>query len=96
MNLVVPEILGVLKREGRALDEADRLLARISIFSPTEPLRPQCEEALGAGALRGADLWHVAAALAIAGPWHRRELQFATFDTQQQDIARRLGFSIPK
>jgi predicted nucleic acid-binding protein len=96
VNLVVPEILAVLRREGRPLDEADRLLARISIFSPTEPLRLQCEEALSAGALRGADLWHVAAALAIAGPKHRHELQFATFDIQQQDIARHLGFSIPK
>jgi len=67
VNLIVPELLATLNREGRPLHEADRLLARIALYSPTESLRPQCEAALAAGPLRGADLWHVAAALAIAG-----------------------------
>lgn len=96
VNLVVPELLATLKREGRPLQEAARLLARISIFSPTDPLRSECEEALRTGALRGADLWHVAAALSIAGTRHRHELAFATFDARQEAVARSLGFGIPK
>jgi predicted nucleic acid-binding protein len=96
VNLVVPELLATLKREGRPLHEADRLLARIALYSPTDSLRPQCEAALAAGSLRGADLWHVAAALAIAGPQKRSDVQFVTFDERQQEVARSLGFSIPK
>jgi predicted nucleic acid-binding protein len=96
VNLMVPELLATLKREGCPLHEADRLLARIALYSPTDGLRLQCEAALAAGPLWGADLWHVAAALAIAGPLKRSELQFATFDERQQDVARRLGFSLPK
>ena len=95
VNIIVPELLATLKREGRPLQEADSLLGRISVFSPTEPLRKHCEEALAAGALRGADLWHVAAAIAIAGPRRRHDLQFASFDQRQQEIARNLGFAIP-
>lgn len=95
VNLIVPELLATLKREGRPLQEADRLLARIALYSPTESLRPQCEAALAAGPLRGADLWHVAAALAIAGPQKRSELQFLTFDDQQRGVAGLLGFAIP-
>jgi predicted nucleic acid-binding protein len=94
VNLVVPELLAALKREGRPLHEADRLLARISLFSPAEVLRAECEEALAAGALRGADLWHVAAALAIAGPKRRKELLFATFDERQGQVAGALGFTL--
>jgi predicted nucleic acid-binding protein len=96
VNLIVPELLATLKREGRPLQEADRLLGRISLFSPTDTLRPQCEAALAVSLLRGADLWHVAAALAIAGPRHRHELLFVTFDERQQEVARGLGFSIPR
>ncbi len=96
VTLVVPEILASLKREGRPLHEADRLLARISLFSPGEVLRAECEEALAKGPLRGADLWHVAAALAIAGPKRRRDLLFASFDERQRDVAGALGFSLPR
>jgi len=94
VNIVVAELLATLSRERRPLHEADRLLARISIFSPAEPLRAECEEALSAGALRGADLWHIAAALAIAGPRRRDELLFSTFDERQKEVARKLGFTV--
>ncbi len=93
-NLVVPELLCALKREGRPLDEADHLLARISLFFPSTSLRAECEAALTIGALRGADLFHVAAALAIAGPKRRKEFLFATFDEAQRVVAKRLGFAV--
>lgn len=32
--LLVPELLATLQREGRALDEADHLLTRITLFIP--------------------------------------------------------------
>jgi predicted nucleic acid-binding protein len=65
-TLVVAELLSTLAREGRSLAEADRVLRRLSLFSPEGPLRAECEEALSAAPLRGADLWHVAAALALS------------------------------
>lgn len=95
VSLLIPELLAALKREGRPLHEADGLLSRISIFSPAEALRVECEEALSAGPLRGADLWHVAAALAIAGPKRRKDLLFATFDEQQKKVAEKLRFTVP-
>ncbi len=94
VSLVVPEFLAALKREGRPLGEADHLLGRISLFFPAEALRAECEAALTAGALRGADLWHVAAALAIAGPKRRKEFLFATFDERQREVAKKLGFAV--
>lgn len=93
--LLVPELLATLQREGRALDEADHLLTRITLFIPSGSLRSECEEALRAGALRGADLWHVAAALAIAGTKRRRDLPFLTFDARQGEVAKKLGFPVP-
>lgn len=93
--ILVPELLATLHREGRPLNDADHLLARITLFIPSNSLRSECEEALGAGALRGADLWHVAAALAIAGAKRRRDLPFLTFDARQREVAKKLGFPVP-
>ena len=43
-----------------------------------------------AGQLRGADLWHVATALYVAGEADR--LCFVTLDQRQRDAAAALGF----
>jgi prevent-host-death family protein len=94
VGLVVPEILSALKREERPLNEADRLLARLSLFFSDGSLKTECEEALSAGFLRGADLWHVATALAIAGRQRRKELLFATFDERRREVAKKLQFPV--
>jgi hypothetical protein len=92
-SLIVPEALSALARERRPLDEADALLASISIDAPADAMRDACEEALSAGPLRGADLWHVASALTIAGPRHRDALTFLTLDGPQRRVAAGLGFA---
>ena len=51
-------------------------------------------EALAHGYLRGADLWHVAGAMFLAGS-ARAEIAFLSRDVTQKRIARRLGFPTP-
>lgn len=92
--LTVAEVLAALKREKRSLSEADGLLDRVSMFTPDSSLREECEEALKHGSLRGADLWHVATALAIAGRKHRKALMFITLDDQQGEVCAELGFNV--
>jgi predicted nucleic acid-binding protein len=93
-TFVVAEVLSALARERRPLGEADRVLRRLSLFSPEGPLRAECEEALSIAPLRGADLWHVAAALALAGKRGRKALTFCSLDVAQGDVARALGFAV--
>jgi hypothetical protein len=49
---------------------------------------------LGLGRLRGADLWHVACALFVAGS-RPGDLAFLSRDAAQRMVARRLGFPTP-
>ena len=93
-TLVVAELLSSLARERRPLDEADRILRRLSLFSPEGAMRAECEEALSVAPLRGADLWHVAAALMLAGKRGRKALTFCTLDVAQGKAARALGFAV--
>ena len=93
-TFVVAELLSALARERRPPGEADRLVRRLSLFSPEGSLRAECEEALSSAPLRGADLWHVATALALAGRRGRNALTFCTLDAAQADVARVLGFPV--
>lgn len=92
--IVTAELLSSLSREGRPLKEADAILARFATFAPDVSLREECEEALAHGKLRGADLWHVACALAIAGRRLRKALTFFTLDASQAAVAAALGFEV--
>lgn len=94
VGLVTAEMLATLQREGRRLDEADALLRRLTLYSPDGALRAECEEALAAGPLRGADLWHLAAALSLAGKRQRAALPFCSLDQAQRNAARALGFPL--
>ena len=94
VSLVTAGMLATLQREGRSLDEADGLLRRLTLYSPDGPLRVECEEALAAGPLRGADLWHLAAALSLAGERQRGALPFCSLDQAQRTAARALGFPL--
>ena len=50
------------------------------------------ENALRAGHLRGADLWHIATALYVApDPF---SIAFATLDQRQAEVAAALGFQV--
>jgi predicted nucleic acid-binding protein len=91
-SLLVAEFLAAARREGLPLDIAGARLADISLLHPRGSLRAECEEVLSHEALRGADVWHLATALALAGKAPRRSLLFVSLDVPQREVARKLGF----
>jgi PIN domain nuclease of toxin-antitoxin system len=91
--LLVPEVLAALSRFERPLDQADRILRPVTLLA-LEGLRTECEMALRAGLLRGADLCHVATALVYAGPRARKAVTFVSLDDAQRAVAQKLGFPI--
>ena len=71
--------------------EGIRLADRtVNIRYGDRPLGPEFGLILGAGYLRGADLWHLSCALYLAG--NPRDLPFITLDERQEVVARKLGF----
>lgn len=89
-NLLEAELRAACAREARAF--SDGLVANLTWVFPDRSLAPELAAALSAGYLRGADLWHVAAALYIAPS--PRELCFLTLDQRQRSAAATLGFRI--
>jgi hypothetical protein len=87
-SLLEAELRAALHREDAPSDAP--LLNRISWVSPQRPLSPEITVILGAGHLRGADLWHLACALYLAPS--PRDLPFLTLDTRQGAAAEKLGF----
>ena len=87
-NLLEAEIRSAFAREGRVYSA--NLVPRITWIYPSRPLSYEIGAVLRVGYLRGADLWHVAAALYhVSDP---RELTFVTLDGQQRTVAAALGF----
>jgi hypothetical protein len=87
-NLLEAELRSAFVREGLPADHP--MLDRITWVLPDRPLGREITTVLGSGYLRGADLWHVATALFLAGS--PRELPFLTLDENRAAVARRLGF----
>lgn len=87
-NLLDAEMRAVFEREGEAFE--DDVMAGIDWVLPTRPLSAEFARALGAGYLRGADLWHVATALYVSP--QPDSLTFATLDVEQGRVASALGF----
>ena len=90
-NLLEAELRAAFAREALAFPES--AIARIEWVLPDRPLGPEFAAVLEAGYLRGADLWHVAAAL-YASP-EPGGLSFATLDARQGAVAHALGFPLP-
>jgi hypothetical protein len=89
-NLLEAELRSAFLREGvRAEPMA---LSQISWVLPSRPLSAEIERVLGAGYVRGADLWHLAAAL-YAAP-DPVELAFISLDEPQRKVAAQLGFAV--
>lgn len=87
-NLLEAEARAAFAGEGLAFDAGT--LGGIEWVTPHRPLSQELEVASAAGHLRGADLWHVAAALYVApGPG---EFAAITLDGRQQAAALVLGF----
>ncbi len=89
-NLLEAELRAAFLREG--LPFRDTTIARIEWVLPTRPLAAELADVLGAGYLRGADLWHVAAAL-YSTP-RAEDLFFATLDGRQRAVAETLGIRV--
>jgi hypothetical protein len=92
-SLFVAELLATLQREGRPLSEADLFLDAVSLVHPGRSLASECKQILEYGYLRGADLWHLATALFLAGR-ERDQLLFVSLDNLQRGQARQIGFGI--
>ncbi len=89
-NLVEAEVESVCYRERIELDQA--FLSDISWVFPYRPLSLEIAKVLGAGYLRGADLWHVATALYFSP--EPSEISFLTLDVRQRSVAEALGFRV--
>ena len=87
-NLLEAELRAAFVREDLPADHP--VLDRITWVLPQRPLGREITAVLGSGYLRGADLWHLASALYLAG--NPRDLPFLTLDDRQAEVARRLGF----
>ncbi|HEV2641964.1 MAG TPA: PIN domain-containing protein [Candidatus Elarobacter sp.] len=89
-NLLEAELRAAFVRE--AVDADPEALASISWIVPDRPLHAEIARVLEAGYVRGADCWHLATALYLAG--HASAITFLTLDARQRDIARVLGFGL--
>ena len=87
-NLLEAELRAACAREG--FDFSERLVANLSWVFPDRSLAPELAAVLVAGYLRGADLWHVASALYVAGA--PDDMWFVTLDERQRSVAAALGF----
>lgn len=88
-NLLEAELHSAMAREHVSPD-TDDLLAAINWVLPDRPLHDEIAQVLDAGYVRGADCWHLAAALYLAGV--PGSISFLTLDDRQRSLALTLGF----
>ncbi len=88
-NLLEAELAAACAREKTAMP--DELRAGISWVLPDRALSEEITAVLGAGYARGADLWHLACALYLAG--EPGAISFFTLDERQRGVAKQLGFT---
>ena len=87
-SLLEAEFRAALAREGQPASTEP--LAAIRWVLPGRPLSAELERVLRLRYMRGANAWHLAAALSIVGD--TRELTFLTLDERQRAVAEELGF----
>jgi predicted nucleic acid-binding protein len=87
-NLLEAELRAAFSREGIAPDP--ELFAALSWIVPDRPLHTEIARVLEAGYVRGADCWHLAAALYLSED--PRAIAFVTLDERQGVVAGLLGF----
>jgi predicted nucleic acid-binding protein len=92
-NLLEAEVRAAARREGRQL--APTIMQDIQWIQPQRALSGEICAVVEAGNLRGADAWHVACALWLAGDTPAA-LDFLTLDRRQADVAAALGLSVPE
>lgn len=91
-NLLEAEVCSAARREGVTLVRPGVFQDLLWVL-PGRPLGAEIDVALGAGYLRGADVWHVACALYVRADVP--ELEFLTLDGPQRTVAAALGFPTP-
>lgn len=87
-NLLEAELRAAFVREG--IDTKLGAVPAISWVVPDRPLSREITRVLEAGYVRGADCWHLAAALYLAED--PATLPFLTLDERQREVADALGF----
>jgi hypothetical protein len=87
-DLLAAELRSAFRREG--VPGEPEILGAMSWVVPDRPLHPEIGRVLDAGYVRGADCWHLAAALYLAGD--PAQLTFLTLHERQAEVAGRLGF----
>jgi PIN domain nuclease of toxin-antitoxin system len=92
-GLLEAETRSAAARKNLPLGEVDEALSRLLFFHPDRDLTAEIKTVLSSGiSLRGADLWHLACALYLAGG--PSALPFLTLDGAQAEAAARLGFKV--
>lgn len=89
-NLLEAELRSAFRREEVPFEQ--NLLSWITWVLPDRSLGREMARVLEAGYVRGADLWHLAAALYLVED--PRELSFLTLDDRQRKVAETLGFRV--
>ena len=89
-NFLESELRSAFKRERVEFEPS--ALANVSWLIPDRPLSDEIEKVLEAGYARGADCWHLAAALYLSP--HTGSLTFLTLDEMQRKVAEQLGFRV--
>jgi predicted nucleic acid-binding protein len=88
-NLLEAEFRAACVRE--AVEPDGAMLAALSWVLPDRPLGNEIGQVLAAGQVRGADCWHLATALYLAGD--PSLIAFVTLDQRQRTVAEELGFA---
>ena len=94
-EIVASNFLAAELRSGFAREKVEFAASTISQLSwliPDRPLSDEIARVLEAGFVRGADCWHLAAALYLSP--HPSSLTFLTLDEAQRKVAKALGFLI--
>ena len=89
-NLLEAELRATFVRE--RIPAGREIPFGISWILPDRPLTEEIARVLDAGYVRGADCWHLAAALYLVGTEDPETISFVTADERQRSVASALGF----
>ena len=92
-GLLEAEIRSAAARENVNQSDVDAVLTPVKWVLPDRPLSQELRPVILSGyPLRGADAWHIACALYLAGD--PSALPFITLDGDQAQVAARVGFKV--
>jgi len=92
-RLMEAEVRSALKREDLEQADFDGLVTGLDWIQPNDELGEPLKQIFDHGYLRGADAYHLAAALWLVGDL-AKDCTFLSLDQQQSVIAKKLGFAV--